>query len=152
MPSSKSESSLTQKIESSRPATTGASTRIDLRTLASLTHFWQQKGQPVRNVSELLRVSLETFLQLLALNDEIRPFDSHEEAYEYLRAHGLREGLRLKKRFLESLSVDALNSLSFNIPVEDAEDEAEKTARRERELDAMKEGLKITPKKNPTTT
>lgn len=139
--SSPSPTNISQKLEGSRPATAGASTRIDLRTLASLALFWEQKHQHLRSQSELIRTSLETFLQLLVINGEVTPVESHDEALEILKRRGLSGAIRLTRKYLENLSTEALGAL--NLPT--AEEDSEAVARREQELQEMKRQLAVTP-------
>jgi hypothetical protein len=73
----------------SRPPTHILTTRIDGRYLATLIRFWHKNGELPRSLSELTRLSLESFAEFLILNNKIDFVQSHSDAAEILHATGL---------------------------------------------------------------
>lgn len=137
--------SLAQKIEGSRPSTAAVATRIDMRTLASLARFWASRSEPIRSQSELIRVSLESLLQLLILNNEAESFETQDEAFEYLSRNGLTGGVKFKKSYLKGLRLEGLELLGAGSAQKAAESPEEAEARRQKELAELRSGLAAPP-------
>lgn len=73
----------------SRPPTHVLTTRIDGRYLATLIRFWHKQGELPRSLSELCRLSLESFAEFLILTNKIDFVQSHEDAAEILASTGM---------------------------------------------------------------
>jgi hypothetical protein len=67
-----------------KPKTIALSTRLDAKTLASLDHYWRKNGNSPRSTSELVRVSLEYFAEILQSKELTKFFPTQEEALIYL--------------------------------------------------------------------
>jgi hypothetical protein len=67
-----------------RPATLVLTTRIDARYLATLAMYWNSKGENPTSVSELARLCMESFSELLTINNQVTFVPTQEEALEIL--------------------------------------------------------------------
>ena len=75
-------SKLSQTLK--RPATLVLTTRIDARYLATLALYWNSKGESPTSVSELARLCMESFSELLTVNNQVTFVPTQEEALEIL--------------------------------------------------------------------
>ena len=80
-----------------RPTSAVYSSRMDIRTVASLTKYWISKGHKPTSVSELMRLSLETFSDLLYQNSCTEKFTA-QDAYNFLESIGLLKTLSSRNR------------------------------------------------------
>jgi hypothetical protein len=71
-----------------RPATHTLTTRVDARYLATLIRYWHKQGLLPRSSSELIRLSIETFTEILTLNNEIGFVDLYTDAVEIIENAG----------------------------------------------------------------
>ena len=85
----------------SRPPTLHFTSRCDARHLATLALLWQCPGEAVRSTSELVRLSLETFTEVLITSGQVSLVPTQEEAQEILGSLGLL-GKGIQKRNLIS--------------------------------------------------
>ena len=85
----------------SRPPTLAFTSRCDARHLATLALMWQSQGEMVRSTSELVRLSLETFTEVLVTSGQVSLVPTQEEAQEILGSLGLL-GKGIQKRNLIS--------------------------------------------------
>ena len=85
----------------SRPPTLHFTSRCDARHLATLALLWQSRGEVVRSTSELVRLSLETFTEVLITSGQASLVPTQEEAQEILGSLGLL-GKGIQKRNLIS--------------------------------------------------
>ena len=85
----------------SRPPTLHFTSRCDARHLATLALLWQSRGEVVRSTSELVRLSLETFTEVLITSGQVSLVPTQEEAQEILGSLGLL-GKGIQKRNLIS--------------------------------------------------
>lgn len=112
-----------------RPATLPLSSRIDGRYLATLASFWVQNNEAPRSVSELVRLSLEVFTELLVSTKKIEMVERHVTALEVLNRLGLYDAKsskslaqNLKKALhAEDLALDSLTQ--FKDPLAPIDDE-----------------------------
>ena len=88
----------------SRPPTLHFTSRCDARHLATLALLWQSQGEVVRSTSELVRLSLETFTEVLVTSGQISLVPTQEEAQEILGSLGiLGKGIQ-KRNLISALS------------------------------------------------
>jgi hypothetical protein len=89
-----------------KPRTIAISSRLDARTLASLDSFWKSQSQIPRSTSELVRVSLEYFSELLQFKQLTTHFATQESALEYLSNTSLTFKTQKDKLTTELLDAD----------------------------------------------
>lgn len=87
----------------SRPPTLALSTRIDARHLATLARLWSQQGESPRSTSELVRLSLETFAEVLVTSGQVEFVQTQAEAQEVLGGMGLLGRSQLKRNLVEAI-------------------------------------------------
>lgn len=100
-----------------RPATHVFTSRADGRYLATLLLFWRSQESPPSSISELIRLSVETFTEFLTTNNMVKFVDSYEDAENILQSTGFgikRMNARNVAEVLakESVSLDFLKSTS----------------------------------------
>lgn len=76
-----------------RPATLVLTSRMDARYLAALALYWHKMGENPTSISELIRLSMESFSELLTLNGKTDFPETQEEAMAVLE----RMSLTVKK-------------------------------------------------------
>lgn len=81
-----------------RPPTAVFSTRADLRTIAALAEYFISKGFQPSSVSELLRLGIEVFVDLLESNKNANRPRLTSEALQYLNRIGLSKTLSSRNR------------------------------------------------------
>lgn len=69
------------------------STRTDLRVLASLVHYWNSKGLTPHSASEVHRMSIELFVEILQERGLTRRYSSTMEARNFLERLGILKSL-----------------------------------------------------------
>lgn len=87
----------------SRPPTLALSTRIDARHLATLARLWSQQGESPRSTSELVRLSLETFAEVLVTSGQVEFVQTQAEAQEVLGNLGLLGRSQLKRNLVQAI-------------------------------------------------
>lgn len=97
----------------SRPATLAFTSRCDARHLATLALLWQSKGELPRSTSELVRLSIETFVEVLVTSGQISLVPTQEEAQEILGEMGLL-GKGIQRRNLVEALVKEGNFSTMN--------------------------------------
>ncbi len=85
------------------PATITLTSRVDMRHLATLGNFWAMAGEQPRSVSELVRVSLETFSEFLVTAGKVEFIQGQEEAKALLEGMGLNVKKVIKRNLVEAL-------------------------------------------------
>ena len=88
----------------SRPPTLAFTSRCDARHLATLALLWQSQGELVRSTSELVRLSLETFTEVLITSGQVSLVPTQEEAQEILGSLGLLGKGVQKRNLISALS------------------------------------------------
>ena len=88
----------------SRPPTLHFTSRCDARHLATLALMWQSQGEMVRSTSELVRLSLETFTEVLITSGQASLVPTQEEAQEILGSLGLLGKGVQKRNLISALS------------------------------------------------
>lgn len=73
----------------SRPATVVFNSRADARYLATALAFWHELGEKPRSVSELVRVTMETFVDLMISNNKAKMVASQDIAFEMFERAGI---------------------------------------------------------------
>lgn len=73
----------------SRPATVRLSTRCDARYLATLVLFYKNQNSIPKSTSELVRLVLESFAQLLVHTGKVDFVQNHRDALEILERSSL---------------------------------------------------------------
>jgi hypothetical protein len=81
-----------------KPTTAVYSTRADIRTLAALAEYWIGQGEVPSSISELHRLSLEVFVQLLQSKGLVKTWSSTGEAKRYLDSLNLSRTLSPRNR------------------------------------------------------
>jgi hypothetical protein len=92
-----------------RPATHTFTSRCDGRHLATLARFWHTQGEHPRSTSELVRLTLEAFSELLSSKGLVEFITSHQDALEALERLGLNTGVN-RSALAEVLSAEDLAS------------------------------------------
>lgn len=87
----------------SRPPTLALSTRVDARHLATLSRLWSQQGESPRSTSELVRLSLETFAEVLVTSGQVEFVQTQGEAQEILGNLGLLGKSQLKRNLVQAI-------------------------------------------------
>lgn len=77
----------------SRPATVIMTTRADLRYVATLANFWHKQNECPKSISELIRLSLESFAEFLISSNRTQFVQTHSDAQEIMD----RLGMTVKK-------------------------------------------------------
>lgn len=87
----------------SRPPTLALSTRVDARHLATLARLWSQQGESPRSTSELVRLSLETFAEVLVTSGQVEFVQTQADAQEILGNLGLLGKSQLKRNLVQAI-------------------------------------------------
>ena len=99
----------------SRVPTLHFTSRCDARHLATLALMWQEKGEIPRSTSELVRLSLETFVEILVNSNQCQFVPTQGQAQEILSAIGLLGKSVLKRNLVEAITkegnLSSLNSI-----------------------------------------
>lgn len=88
----------------SRPPTLAFTSRCDARHLATLALMWQGEGEMPRSVSELVRLSLETFVEVLVDSKKCSFIPTQGEAQEVLGGMGLLGKGLLRRNLVEAIT------------------------------------------------
>lgn len=100
-----------------RKATHVYNTRIDVRYLATLIRFWHKNNELPRSISELNRLSIETFVEFLVKNNYIDMVEMMSDAEEILSNVGYKVKTIPRNRVDELLREDStldLNPLTID--------------------------------------
>lgn len=101
----------------SRVPTLHFTSRCDARHLATLALMWQEKGEVPRSTSELVRLSLETFVEILVQNGQATFVPTQAQAQEILGTIGLLGKNILKRNLVEAITKEGnLTSLDNTHP------------------------------------
>lgn len=102
----------------SRVPTLHFTSRCDARHLATLALMWQEKGEIPRSTSELVRLSLETFVEILVNSHQATFVSTQAQAQEILGTIGLLGKNVLKRNLVEAMtkegnlsSLDSIHSI-----------------------------------------
>ena len=68
----------------SKPRTIVINSRCDIRSVAALHRYWSKKGYANLNMSQLVRLSLDHFSDVLVANSLVTPFEYSSEALAYI--------------------------------------------------------------------
>ena len=74
----------------SKPRTIVINSRCDIRSVATLHRFWQGKGYANLNMSQLIRLSVDHFADVLVANELVEPFNYSAEALAYVEETRLK--------------------------------------------------------------
>lgn len=106
-----------------RPQSAVVETRIDVRCLASIALYFIGRGYFPRSKSELIRMSLENFYDLLVENDKTEDVKSSVKALEELAKIGIvfqtKEG-RLPSPLAKQLQREALSEIDLDVEYMDS--------------------------------
>lgn len=97
----------------SRVPTLHFTSRCDARHLATLAIMWQEKGEVPRSTSELVRLSLETFVEILVNSNQATFVPTQAQAQEILGTIGLLGKNILKRNLVEAITKEG-NLYSLN--------------------------------------
>lgn len=67
-----------------KPRTIVINSRCDIRSVATLHRHWVKKGYGNLNMSQLLRLSIDSFADVLVANGLVEPFEYSAEAAKYI--------------------------------------------------------------------
>lgn len=87
----------------SRPATIKLSTRTDARYLATAVLFYHSNNTTPKSISELVRLSFESFVQFLIQTDKVSFVQTHEDAFQILENSGLKPDSINPKNLVQAL-------------------------------------------------
>lgn len=109
------------KIDSlnSRPATHVLTTRLDARHLATLARFWHRQGELPRSASELIRLSVETFVEFLVLNNKTEMIQKYEDALQILTSTGITVKSVNRRNLAQALTEEGA-TLNLSTPAIDS--------------------------------
>ena len=93
------------------------STRTDLRVIASLVNYWHSQGLYPKSVSEVHRLSIELFTEILQSQGHTRRFTSTMEAKNFLEECGLLSTLnpRNKSTLTKTLQKEELINQNIDL-------------------------------------
>uniref|UniRef100_A0A6M3K8K9 Uncharacterized protein n=1 Tax=viral metagenome TaxID=1070528 RepID=A0A6M3K8K9_9ZZZZ len=89
-----------------RPTTVVLTTRCDMRTLASLALWWREQGDSPRSTSELVRISLEMFADIVLKKYSRLEVEKTDDAEEILARCGMRIRKKNRRHVLEQLQLE----------------------------------------------
>ena len=98
------------------PKTAVMESRVDMRSLASITRYLIKKGYNPSTKSSLIRVGIESFAVILKSNDLDKGFDSTHEALQFMNNVGYvfgRLGDKGNKELVIQLQAESIGD-SFN--------------------------------------
>lgn len=102
------------KTEASMPV----QTRVDLRTLAELSTYWDRQGMYIGTMSRLISWSLDALRMILDKNGEIEnKVSSLEMAYDILSSRGMLQASlkkRMEAKFAKSRAMENLRFEGWN--------------------------------------
>lgn len=103
----------------SRPPTIHFTSRCDARHLATLALMWQTRGEIPRSNSELVRLSLETFVEILVTSGQAEFVPTQGEAQEILGSIGLLGKGIMRQNLIEAITREGnLSALQGSAPPE----------------------------------
>ncbi len=120
-----------KKILTNKPPTAVYSTRADIRTIAALVEYWIGQGESPKSISEVHRLSLELFVQLLQSKGLVKTWSSTAEAKSYLDSlnlsgslsprnkHSLIKQMQLEDLILEGISPEYLKKKGLKTVAKD---------------------------------
>ena len=93
------------------------STRVNDRAVANLLKWWIDKGHSVSSMSKLVRLSSELMNRIIINQQEIRPFETDQEARHFLEMNSLvSKGMSRKKKkgFIDDVKQVMLSERSLS--------------------------------------
>jgi len=93
------------------------STRVNDRAVANLLKWWIDKGHSVSSMSKLVRLSTELMNRIIINQQEIRPFETDQEARHFLEMNSLvSKGMSRKKKkgFIDDVKQVMLSERSLS--------------------------------------
>lgn len=98
-------------INSDKPKTLATTLRWDVRTAATLILCWEELGEPINSISQLSRLSIETFAEMLtAKKFPHLVVASSVEAGQILKAKGLLDpearGRKQRRSYVKQLELE----------------------------------------------
>ena len=99
------------KIQRDRNRTAVTTFRGDIRTIATLASFWHSKGEALRSINDILKLSTEALKELIVDSKPKFEISTTTEAVEFLELLGIFdiEGkVRCKTTLLKELSIEDL--------------------------------------------
>lgn len=85
-------------LATQRPTTFSSTVRMDIRTVATLLTFWRQQGEPLRSITEVVRLSVETFRDVVAKKHPEMEVLETATAVRLLQESGLVDPLAAGRR------------------------------------------------------
>ena len=101
------------KIQRDRNSTSVTTFRGDIRTIATLASFWQSKGEALRSINDILKLSTEALKELIVNAKPEFEIATTTDAVEFLEGLGLLDiggKFRNKTTLLKELSIEDLMS------------------------------------------
>ena len=100
-----------------RVPTLAFTSRCDARHLATLALMWQSKGEMPRSTSELVRLSLETFVEVLVTSHQCDFVPTQSQAQTILGEMGLLGKNILRRNLVEAMVKEGnLSALTGKAP------------------------------------
>ena len=99
------------KIQRDRNRTAVTTFRGDIRTIATLASFWQSKGEAIRSINDILKLSTEALKELIVDAKPEFEIATTTDAVEFLESIGLLDiggKFRNKTTLLKELSIEDL--------------------------------------------
>lgn len=88
------------------PSTTVVETRVDVRVLASLCHYFAEKGSTPDTMSGLASLSIDALHQLLLHNGKIKPIESYHDALLILTSRNIKLGKKGRRSLVKALELE----------------------------------------------
>jgi len=74
-------------------------TSVPVTTLATIARYWEKQGHPVRSLSEVIRLSLDTLVEFLSMGENVEFISDPIEANEELKKKKLlTQGMQKRGR------------------------------------------------------
>ena len=89
--------------------------RVDITDVATLHRHFAEQGNVFKAVSSLTRRTLQLFTEILVNRLGVKPFDSVEEAVNYLESYGLMKPLRTRGARSVAVSLEQESMLAEGI-------------------------------------
>jgi hypothetical protein len=98
------------RVAATKARTLVISSVLDTRTVATLADWWLEQGEHVRSISELVRLSLEVFGDLLVKNGA-KSFETIEDGEKVL----IRMGIATKAMTTKNQTNRAIEKVNFEL-------------------------------------
>ena len=97
-----------------QPSSVVVETRVSIQTLATLHKYFEERGLPIGNRSEIIRTALDIYSNLLTTKDPTFIFTGVHDAYNYLLSKGIhfgQRGSKSHKSVIQALQAESLEMM-----------------------------------------